>query len=134
MPGLLDAKLLPKIKALVEDVGKEMVWRSWTRDGTQYDPATGAQPESSVDHNVVGVAPFDYSTLYVGGRLVNSTDGQTVKTSDMRVMFAGKDLPFTPKPGDECVVDGETWACVGKGTVYSGRSIVVFIPQMAKRG
>lgn len=120
----LDDILLPAVKQLLTDLGKDASWDQTT--GGVYDPATGDVTGESVTNNAVKITPLEsYDRKFV--------DGHTVKDGDAYCGVAAQDLAFTPKVGDDLVFDGETWEIVSVGRVFSGESVCLWYPVQVRR-
>lgn len=139
MPGALDAELIAEAVALIDELGAEMRWREWTRDGLAYDTTTASQPGSSTDWDIVATPPIDYEKKYVGGRLSDDSGGQLILDGDARVFIAAGAVTFKPKPGDEALFDVGTadeqlWACLGVKEYRSGRRVALYEAHLRRRG
>jgi hypothetical protein len=111
MTAALESKILTKSYAALQSHGSQVTWKSWTRDGTQYDPGTGVQPASSVTHvvdsagNPIKVAVGSHQSTY------SQSGGipDTTKVGTATVTLVSVNLPFTPKKGDEVEFRSEWW-------------------------
>lgn len=62
-----------------------------------YDPATGTNTPTMTDHTVRSTPPLAYEVRYI--------DGNTVREGDVKFIFAGSGISFTPAPGQK-ITDG----------------------------
>lgn len=110
MTTVLDARLVPRIAALIDRLGVPAVF---TAQDDNFDPSTGGTaPSGAVEHTVKATPPDAYKSHLV--------DGDVIKRGDARIYIAGKDLPFTPDRGMKVVVAQKTWRIVEANPVLSG--------------
>ena len=119
----LDTTLLPKIKSLIEDYGKDAVF---TVHGISvYDPDEGSVVDSGTVSHTVKVTPPENFTA-------NLIDGDNIKRNDCRVSIAASGLSFTPINGMKVEFDSQVWRIVGIQVEYTGESIGLYALQLRK--
>jgi hypothetical protein len=123
MATALDTALIPKIKSIIEDFGKSVVF---TVHGiAEYDPDEGSVVESgSTDYTVKATPPENYSR--------NLVDGDMIQENDCRISISASGLSFTPKNGMPVVFDNENWRVVAVETGYTGEDIGLYSMQLRR--
>ncbi len=119
----LDTTLIPKIKSVIDDYGKDAVF---TVHGISvYDPDEGSVVESgSVDYTVKITPPENYTS--------NLIDGDIIKDNDCKVSIAASGLLFTPENQMKVTFDNQVWRVVGVNTEYTGESIGLYSMQLRR--
>lgn len=111
----LDDKLLPALKALVEDkVGAQVTIKK--KGAEEYDAGSGQTIRGApTTFTAKATPPGDYREMF--------GDGSSIKASDTQIGFAGQDLAFTPELEDLITVGGLVWTVTLVKPIYSGASI-----------
>jgi len=119
----LDTTLIPKIKSVLDDYGKDAVF---TVHGISvYDPDEGSVVESgSVDYTVKITPPENYTS--------NLVDGDIIKDNDCKVSVAASGLAFVPETQMKVTFDNQVWRVVGVNTEYTGESIGLYSMQLRR--
>tara|TARA_Y100000310_G_C20568506_1_gene756791 strand:- start:229 stop:600 length:372 start_codon:yes stop_codon:yes gene_type:complete len=123
MATALDTLLIPKIKSLVDDYGKDV---TFTIHGiSSYDPNDGSVVDSgSIDYVVKATPPMNYSSDMI--------DGDAILLNDCSISIPAQNLLFTPKTGLVVTFDNEAWTVVGIRTEYTGESIGLYTMQLRR--
>lgn len=117
----LDDKLIPRVKTIIEDLGKELTFTEST--GGTYNPATGeVTGETNTDYAVKCSPPDQYEARFV--------NNDTIKVGDVRTFLPSQNLSFTPVRGMKVVFDSLSWKVLELRPIYSGDSIVVYELQL----
>ncbi len=89
---------------LVEKYGNTAVFTAETTAGT-YSPTTG---------QVTGAVSTTYTVKVVSEEIPERfVDGDTIRSGDVRVYLAAKDLDFTPAAGQVFTLSGEQFTALG---------------------
>ena len=119
----LDDKLVPKVYALLEKLGKRVQFESVSA-GT-YDPATRTTTNKSVltfTRKVTPPSSFE-------DKLVN---GDTIRATDLKVYTAAQGIPRVPKNVDQVTVDGITYKITVVKPIYSGEQVCLYMMGLRK--
>jgi hypothetical protein len=112
----LDDRLLPKVKALIERLGKKVDFTISTKTGTV---ATGVVTETTETFQDVKVSP----PIAVDIRFV---DGVNIKVGDTILFLAAKDLAFVPDVDQKVTIDDVVFTILRNIKHYSGELIAVY--------
>jgi len=119
----LDTSLIPKIKTIIADFGKDA---TFTVHGiSSYDPDTGSVIESGTTNYTVKVTPPENYT-------VSMIDGDLIQANDTRISVAASGLSFTPVTGMKVTFDNQAWKVVFVQTEYTGESIGLYTMQLRR--
>lgn len=118
----LDDTLVPKTKAILDDLGKSMILA--VKDDGTYNPDGSVTGQVESTQTVAASPPIEYSS-----RLV---DGDAIRQGDVQVFIAAQGLTLTPAEKMSVTFDGQVWRAVGVKPVYSGDLIALWDLQLRR--
>ena len=120
---VLDDRLIPRILAIVQRLGKLVVFTVAATES--YNPDTGEATRATAASYSLKVTPPE---VYEEGLI----DGENIRRGDMRVWLPASGLAFTPSPTVTVTIDGATWAVVDVAPVYTGEQVALYGLQLRK--
>lgn len=97
--------LATKIGAVLTTYGRNITVASSV---DSYDPATGTNTPTLTSHTVRSSPPYAYARQFV--------DGNTIREGDVRYIFSGDGLTFTPAQGQKITDSTRVYRIVGVQT------------------
>ena len=123
MSTALDTTLIPKIKSIIEDYGKNVVFV--VPGVASYDPDDGSVIESGVQkYTVKATPPANYKA--------DMLDGDTIQDNDCMINISAYGLLFTPENGREVTFDSQSWRIMSVQTAYTGEDIGLYEIQLRR--
>ena len=123
MSTVLDTTLIPKIKSVIEDYGKNVVFV--VPGVASYDPDDGSVIESGVQkYTVKATPPANYKADMI--------DGDTIQDNDCMINISASGLLFTPENGREVTFDSQSWRIMSVQTAYTGEDIGLYEIQLRR--
>lgn len=123
MSTALDTTLIPKIKSIIEDYGKNVVFV--VPGVASYDPDDGSVIESGVQkYTVKATPPANYKADMI--------DGDTIQDNDCMINISASGLLFTPENGREVTFDSQSWRIMSVQTAYTGEDIGLYEIQLRR--
>lgn len=123
MSTALDTILIPKIKSIIEDYGKNVVFV--VPGVASYDPDDGSVIESGVQkYTVKATPPANYKADMI--------DGDTIQDNDCMINISASGLLFTPENGREVTFDSQSWRIMSVQTAYTGEDIGLYEIQLRR--
>lgn len=95
-------KAVSKVYPALDDVVTNVAYHSIGLSG--YDPVAGTQVEEGGEDYEVDILVEDYDIRYI--------DNRDILPTDKKVMIAGYELDFTPKPHDTLDIDSVVWEVI----------------------
>jgi len=112
----LDDKLLPKVLAIIEDLGKVLTFT--TEDCTTINPTTGVKTTTETTVDRKGSPPDRYEIKLI--------DDKRILADDLVTIVAGSGLTFTPENDMKVTFDSKVFKTKNVRPMYSGESIAAF--------
>lgn len=123
MSTALDTTLIPKIKSIIEDYGKNVAFV--VPGVASYDPDDGSVIESGVQkYTVKATPPANYKADMI--------DGDTIQDNDCMINISASGLLFTPENGREVTFDSQSWRIMSVQTAYTGEDIGLYEIQLRR--
>lgn len=126
-----DLDFLAMVTELVGEFERTATWSSISNDASDYSPSTGAATRTVTTHTL-DVSPaiaFDPSSLRASSQFQS---GSTMQQGEIGIVFAAQGLTFTPKQGDLCEIDGETWQCVGVSAMPASAPVYAWAARLIR--
>lgn len=101
------------VGSTLQDGTRSIVYRRITGNGT-YDAVTGQVTST--------VTAYTLKAVLTKFRL-KEIDEVNIQKSDLKVLAAYTDLPFSPNGNDEIVIDSETWVIVSASVDPTGGAL-----------
>ncbi len=118
----LDDRLIPKVLALVNRLGRVATFYEVTKTG---DPKTGEVTTSTPILHKRKVTPrAEYDLAFV--------NNDTIKAGDMSVILPASGLRFTPVEAMKVVIGDDTWKIVSIRPLDPGEKTAAYKLQMRK--
>lgn len=108
----LDTKLIPKVLAILERLGKSIVVHVVTVAGTYNSTTRLVSAGTVVATTVKAVPPTKFKSHLI--------DGTNVRITDMETAIAASGLTWTPTIGWKVVIDGFSYTIHNVETYYTG--------------
>jgi hypothetical protein len=123
MSTSLDTTLIPKIKTIIDDYGKDVVFV--VPGLASYDPDDGSVIESGIQkYTVKATPPENYRADMI--------DGDVIQQNDCMITISSSGLSFTPQNGLEVTFDDQSWRIMGIQTGYTGEDICLYEMQLRR--
>lgn len=125
MPTVLDNKMRPLAKKLLDKFGKAMTLTTSTVE--EYDVDTGEADLTTENYEVKGAFTNPRKYGYKNSSSISTGNSKLVAGESTSVMIAALGLEVTPKTGDILTIDGVDWKITAVGITNSGELIATYL-------
>lgn len=112
---LLDEKILPKVKEVLETYGIDVTLISYTRVHTEF---TNEVVETPVETTIRTSPPYN-----VDAQLVSLG---TYQVGDLTFIMAGQDAPIVPTTSMRIMYDGRPWTIIAVTPYVTGEQVAAW--------